>query len=350
MIAIAGRVWGTVLLTVVLTSTAAAQWTTVGPGAGRITGHIGFTPTCGGAALVSAEPQDGRFGGIYRRATSNWGTLFRFDSAPSVNVMGVAPSNADTIYYNDNIGKLYRSTDGGLNWTNLTELSGCIRPDSVYGDMVVHPSDPATIWVSAGQVTKSINSGCTLVSDSSGLPAGSTTGVIAVAPSNANVKYVFLRTSALVAKVYRTTNTLPGTWVDVSTGIASGAVGVDLAIDPGNVDNVLLVASQLYRSQIFGTSPEWSTVTLPGTGTISPTAAAFDPIDRSAYVAGTVAGSPAVWKSTDGGRTFSAISASGITDADIGELAIDPGGLKLYATTLQGNVFELSLGRSCSCP
>jgi photosystem II stability/assembly factor-like uncharacterized protein len=97
-----------------------------------------------------------RTGGVWK--TSNNGTTFEnvTDSAglASIGAVAVAPSNADIVWvgsgdntvtrsalYGDGV---YRSTDGGKQWTNmgLSDTQHIAR-------IVIHPSNPDVVWVAA---------------------------------------------------------------------------------------------------------------------------------------------------------------------------------------------------------
>jgi len=96
-------------------------------------------------------------GGVWR--TNDYGRTWRpiFDGAPtgSVGAIAIAPSNPNVIYVGSGEGLqrpdlstgngMYRSDNGGRTWTYLATL----RDAQQIPQIVVHPTDPNTLWVAA---------------------------------------------------------------------------------------------------------------------------------------------------------------------------------------------------------
>lgn len=91
-------------------------------------------------------------------------------------ILEVAPSNANIIYAGDNdyndIQKLWRTTDGGANWTNLNVPYSAQR----FTKLAVNPDDPNEVWLTYGgydsqnKVFRSLNGGSTWTNITGSLP------------------------------------------------------------------------------------------------------------------------------------------------------------------------------------
>ena len=103
---------------------------------------------------------------------ATWGTLHSLVLPPTDNLyqlMAIAPGNPDYIYV-ATYYHLYRSTDGGTTFTNIT---GSIH--GVFTSLAVSPANPSEIWVGVSSTTpfllKSVDAGSHFASFATGLPA-----------------------------------------------------------------------------------------------------------------------------------------------------------------------------------
>lgn len=101
----------------------------------------------------------------------SWTKLSSFEGNDLIN-LAVAPSNSDCIYTGTN-RIIYRSTDGGSNWTNIT--SNLPVSNFYINNISVSQTDPDLVWVACGQfnshgVYQTSDGGSTWVNISSGLP------------------------------------------------------------------------------------------------------------------------------------------------------------------------------------
>lgn len=128
------------------------RWRSIGPAnmAGRVTDVEGI-PSPSRTFFVAAAA-----GGIWK--TTNAGTTFRpvFDVGRVISMgdLAIAPSDTNQVWAGTGEedsrnsispgGGIYKSTDGGLTWTFMG-----LRETEQIGRIVVHPTNPNTVWVAA---------------------------------------------------------------------------------------------------------------------------------------------------------------------------------------------------------
>jgi len=131
---------------------AGMRWRPIGPAnmSGRITDVEGL-PTPSRTFYVATAA-----GGIWK--TTNGGTTFRpifqKERVVSMGDLAIAPSDSQQVWAGTGEedsrnshspgGGIYKSTDGGMNWT----LMGLEKTEHI-GRIVVHPSNPNTVYVAA---------------------------------------------------------------------------------------------------------------------------------------------------------------------------------------------------------
>lgn len=209
-----------------------------------------------------------------------------FRGGRSCAVTGVA-GQPNLYYFGATGGGVWRTRDGGSSWENISDgyFGGSI------GAVAVAPSDPNILYVGTGEKTvrgnvssgqglwKSLDAGQTW--HHLGLEAGRHTGRIRVHPQNPDLVYV-----AVMGDLYRDTDTR-GVYRSVDGGqnwerilFANAAAGaVDLILDPRN-------PRILYAST-------WR-------------------VRRTPYSLESGGEGSALWKSTDGGDTWTRLSGSGL--------------------------------------
>lgn len=128
------------------------RWRQIGPAnmSGRITDIEGI-PSPSKTFFVATAA-----GGVWK--TTNNGTTFRpvFDTygVPSTGDLAIAPSDTNIIYLGTGEpnsrnsispgGGMFKSTDGGLTWSYIG-----LRETEHIGRVIVHPTNPNTVWVAA---------------------------------------------------------------------------------------------------------------------------------------------------------------------------------------------------------
>jgi photosystem II stability/assembly factor-like uncharacterized protein len=176
-------------------------------------------------------------------AALQWRNIGPFRGGRAVAVAGV-PQQPRTFYFGSVGGGVWKTTDGGENWTNITD--GQLKTSSV-GALAVAPSDPNVIYVGMGEhairgvmtshgdgVYKSTDAGRTWTHV--GLPRTRHISKIRIHPTDPELVYVAAQGAAYGATkdrgVYRSTDG-GRTWaqqlfVNETTGPS------DLAMDPTN--------------------------------------------------------------------------------------------------------------------
>lgn len=226
-------------------------------------------------------------------------------------------------------------------WTRLSDLPRAINA------LVVDPGNAGVLYAGTGEngsgsgVFRSTDAGQTWQPASEGLP-GEDVKALAISTAAPAALYAVVGGGA-DATVYISTDGA-ASWTRLSNGGVPG-LWYDLCIDPGNGSTLYLCAcpGKLVRSLDGGHSWQPLRDGLPGdereTHILS---LAIDPTDSNVLYAGTgawVGGGQGVFKSTDGGVTWSPANR-GMMDYRITAVAIDPGNAqRVYAGGYAGEVF-----------
>ncbi|MBX7095345.1 MAG: hypothetical protein K1X56_11520, partial [Flavobacteriales bacterium] len=212
---------------------------------------------------------------------------------------------------------IYRTADGGANWTQVQNTNS-------FKDAEFKPGDPNTVYAAGTTFWKSTNGGTTWTQVTSGLPT-TNVGRFAIAITAANSAYVYIlaakNSDSGLLGVYRSTDsgttfttrsTTPNYLGYNSNGADAGGQGwYDLAIaaSPTNADVVVVGGVNIWRSTNGGTS---FTINAHWTGSGAPYVHAdihdlvFLPGSGTTYFAGCDGG---VFKTTNSGTAWSDISA-----------------------------------------
>src|SRR5260370_10023639 len=206
----------------------AAPWTSIGP-----------KPTDGGSTYVTA----GR-----------------------VNAIAIDPRDNNPVYIGAAEGGVWKTTDGGANWTALTDD----QPSIANGAIALHPNNPDIVYVGTGEEN-------------------------------------FAQDSYYGAGILKSPDGGKA-WTNIVGPFLRAVIG-SMAIHPANGQVILLTTSSgIWRSE--DGAANWTRV-LSGVGTF----VLFDPTNGDiAYAAlGNTGGSTlnGVYKSTDGGKTWSPSNGSG---------------------------------------
>ncbi len=265
--------------------------------------------------------------------------------------IAVHPSDPNIVFVGTAQGGLYRSMDGGTTWTPLLDNAMSLA----IGTIAISPSQPSTIYVGTGEpnfsadsyfgvgVYRITNAGSGSPTISGPLGGGQFNGrsisKIIVHPTDPATIFV-ASTSGVGGIISASTSPLPNRGIYRSTDATSAVptftqIGVssipntsvrDIAIDPN--DPNILIANMLVNStggilrstNALAATPTWTQVFAFNTGTstsnLTAEFAAIHPAgDANAtfYVAtgntSTGSGAGRILKSTDGGATFTQVNA-----------------------------------------
>jgi photosystem II stability/assembly factor-like uncharacterized protein len=222
----------------------------------------------------------------------------RVEDVAVASPRGVRDGSPGTVFYVGSAsGGVWKTTNGGMSWTPVFDQAG---PSSI-GAVAVAPSDPEVVWVGTGEdnnlrsvsygdgVYRSMDGGRTW--EHMGLGTSQHVGRIRIHPDNPDVVWVAsvgpLWAAGGERGVFKTTDG-GRTWrnvlaVDQHTGAA------ELVLDPSNPEVMYAATHQR---------------------------------ERRAY--NFVGGGPGsgVWKSTDGGETWTKLSR-GLPTSDMGRIGLD---------------------------
>jgi uncharacterized protein (TIGR03437 family) len=261
-----------------------------------------FRTTDGGATWLSANGWDGAL----NKPQFSGGTTAR---------LVLHPNDSRTIYAARSSG-LWRSTDGGDSWYRLVTGEA--------SDFALAPGNPNRMYVALGLVTGAAQNGVYRSDDAgatwqvlSNLPSGTQVGRISLglSPSNALVLYAALARSSdqQLLGVYRSNDggnnwtklPAPGTLFD-SDGRGHGYWDNFVAVDPSNSETVFLGGVELWKSSDGGNT--WSVLSLSGDRRViheDQFAIAFQPGAPFIFYVGNDGG---IYRTADGGQTFTALN------------------------------------------
>lgn len=186
----------------------------------------------------------------FNRAGGAWEVAGPLNINGRINSVVVNPSNSNEIYAGTAFGGVFKTTDGGLNWTPLFDTEANLP----IGDIILDPNNSNNVWVGTGDKNISgtcyVGGGIYFSSDAGatwtnkGLENTYVISNVLVDPTNSNIVYAATMGSPFNVDnnrgLYKTTN--GGTsWSNIlfindTTGI------VDLIMDP-NDENTLYATS-----------------------------------------------------------------------------------------------------------
>jgi PKD repeat protein len=263
------------------------------------------------------------------RATyaKNGGTLNVTDSG-RVNDIATDPANPNTIYVGFSGGGVWKTTDGGSTWTPKTEALGSLT----VGALEMDPNSASTLYLGLGDafdgtgigMAKTTNGGDTW---STPVLLGNSTKILDIEIGSANSAIILAATNA---GLYRSTNSGASfSKVSIATGQAGDPYVWSLAYGGGSNYVLALEANptaasgttdgQIWRSADGGAT--WIKATgVTDTAGVGRITIASAPSQRTTLYA--MAGVPNatsaadlanLFKSTDGGATWTGIGKSGST-------------------------------------
>jgi PKD repeat protein len=173
------------------------------------------------------------------------------------------PTNHNIILAATSSG-VYRSTDAGANWTKTSATAN-------FKDIRFHPANSSIVYATAsGDFYRSTNGGVSFTQITSGLPTNGQRLVIGVSPANANYVYALVGNSSGLVGLYRSTNSgLSFTTRSTSPNILGYSISgtdnssqawydLDIAVDPNNINTIYAGGVNIWKSTDGGST--WSIV------------------------------------------------------------------------------------------
>jgi tetratricopeptide (TPR) repeat protein len=262
----------------------------------------------------------------------NWSAAHAGLAGARVQALVVDPETPTTLYAGTASG-VYKSTNRARTWTH-TGLNANI------GVLIMDPVGPMALYAGSdgGGVYKSADGGANWGAINTGLTPPLVVA-LTIDPQTPNTLYAgthdythHVSMRYYPGYVYKSTDR-GRNWSSVTWGYTHYLA---LAVDPGTPATLYAGTSTgLYKSADGGES--WSAANT-GLAASSVYALAIDPLRPTTIYAGTNGG---VYLSGDGGGSWSSVNA-GLTNTDIRALAIDPATPgRVYAGTWGGGVFVL---------
>ncbi|KAA0229397.1 hypothetical protein EDS67_11945 [candidate division KSB1 bacterium] len=308
--------------------------------------EIGVTPANANYVyLLVSKSADNSFGGLYRSTDS--GVSFTTQST-TPNILGyltngsdvtagqgsydlafgVSPTNADELYTGG--VNIWKSTNGGVNWTNKTHWVYNTNPNAyVHADVHLFEFNGSNVYTGTdGGFFKSTDGGTTWSDLSAGM---NTTEYYRIAsdPNSANLVYGGAQDNTI------TRYSGSGIWDSFMSGD-----GAECLVDRTN-SNIVYSATQrgsLKRSSNAGVT--WSSIknNITETGAwVTPYV--MDPVSNTTLYAGYVN----VWKTTSSGGSWTKLSTFANT-ATIVDLQVAPSDANYIYVTKTANVYRSSDG------
>jgi photosystem II stability/assembly factor-like uncharacterized protein len=245
-----------------------------------------------------------------------------------VAAVAVDPTNTNIVYAGAAQGGVWKTTDGGVTWTPLTDTQASLA----IGSLAIDPQNHLTIYAGTGEennsgdsyygvgILKSTDGGVTwtqIPGPFAGGPAGGARiGGLAVHPTNSQVVLAASGCCApTTSGVYRSTDS-GNTWTQVLN--VNGSQAYNVVFDPtnGNIAFASVDNNGVYESTNGGST--WTAAngsgssTLPTGGSTGRVALAMDPNVTTTLYAGITnngnGGILGTYKTTDGGSTWNKLT------------------------------------------
>lgn len=226
-----------------------------------------------------------------------------------INAVGFDPNNTDIIYAGSAGGGLWKTTNGGTNWTPKTDFLGSIGISKI----IVHPTNPNTIYIATGDGDASDSYSIGVMKSTDGGDTWNSTGLNWSTSNYRLIREMVMdpdNSEALIVAsnngIYRTTNG-GSTWTQEQTGNF-----YDVEMNPNGSSNTFYAATrtEVYRSTNNGDT--WASVyTINGSNRLALATSAAN--SNYVYVLSSKSsgsGYNGVWRSTDSGATFANRSTS----------------------------------------
>jgi photosystem II stability/assembly factor-like uncharacterized protein len=307
------------------------------------------------SALVQAVALDpsntqtiyaGTTSGVYKTTNggASGGYLFNGMRATAITAVVIDPNNSRIVYAGISGGAVQKSTDGGNTWTLVN--NGILDFGVFVNDLAIDRSNSQTLYAATrGGVYKTTNGGASWSAVDTGLP---TQTPFKLAIDRQNSQNLFVGT--LGGGVYRTTNG-GASWSAVNSGLPSNAVIIALTVDPTNGQTAYAGlqsgTSIIYKTTNGGASWSASSTGLPTALTGETYYIGFSIVvdPSNSQIVYTAFDNSGVYKSTDGGATWSVLNAGLPAGKNVSAIALNPANTQIiYVGIEDGGVYRSTNG------
>ena len=265
--------------------------------------------------------------GVFRSTDGgqNWSTINNGLTDLTVYSLVIDPLTPSTLYVGTSEQGIFKTTNGGGSWGQVS--SGLPNGPNTIFALAIDPLTPNTLYAGVfgidNGIYKSNDGGANWSASNNGLPTPvNAAQALAIDPLNPSTLYANVSPWG----IFKSTNG-GANWSASNNGLQTDPQPYTLAIDPSN-PSTLYVASWrgVFKSTNGGAN--WSAINsglLPDGGqarsTFSPRPLAVDPRNPMNVYTGT--DGPGVFKTTDGGAYWTPVN-TGLTNTTVQDVAIDP--------------------------
>lgn len=256
--------------------------------------------------------------------TDVWTTTFPFGGNMPPFGLAVDPANSNIVYIAPNFAGIYKSIDGGVNWTSITDpiLSLPFDRQTIRIVAVQRISGALYASPSGGKIFRSMDQGATWTAQSSGIT--SSVQVIEFDPASPGTMYAGTQTG-----IFKTTDNA-ASWLPSSGPPLVNVTAISVCPSQPSVVFAATAPGGLFKSSDGGQT--WATSgAFTSLMDVKP-----KPTDANVvYVAGIGPAGTGLYKTTDGGLTWVRLLTVSFLGGPAGNrLAVDPGQPDLvYAVT-----------------
>ncbi|MFC5271408.1 VPS10 domain-containing protein [Adhaeribacter terreus] len=208
------------------------QWTNISNGM-AITSFYRISSSKNSAGRIVAGAQDNAT--FYFDGTS-WNTIFGGDGMDNY----LSPVNNNEIIGSWQYGSFQQSTNNGASYISLIEPGGYFEKGEWTSPLVVHDTQPNTLYVGFENVFKSTNNGVSWSAISNFTRGFNATEIsaMAIANANSNVLYAARRVRHefnLRGSVFKTTNG-GANWINITAGLPDSLYYTSVEVSENNAD------------------------------------------------------------------------------------------------------------------